>query len=192
MTTSRERFLDTLEFKNVNPRWLRTSCAWQETLDVWRTQGYQGQPLDKYFGVDRIMRVDPYYGPVPEFEHTVVEEDDRTITYINHEGILMREFKQHRDTSMPQFIKFPVENEGDFEKLRAERLALNPEQRLSPQWRTRVASGGVAGRVNEDLLRAESLYKGSAVQDDPPRQCWADRWGGYFGSIRNMMGVENL
>jgi uroporphyrinogen decarboxylase len=192
MATSRQRFLDTLEFKNVNPRWLRTSGAWQETLDVWRTQGYQGQPLDQYFGVDRIMRVDPYYGPVPEFEYTVVEEDERTVTYINHEGILMREFKQHRDTSMPQFIKFPVENEADFEKLRAERLVLNLEQRLSPQWRARVAAGGVAGRVSEDLMRAESLYKDASAQDDPPRQCWADRWGGYFGSIRNMMGVENL
>ncbi|MBM4460385.1 MAG: hypothetical protein FJ011_21920 [Chloroflexi bacterium] len=192
MATSRERFLDTLEFKNVNPRWMRTSGAWQETLDVWRTQGYEGQPLDPYFGVDHIMRVDPYYGPVPEFEHTVIEEDDRTVTYINHEGILMREFKQHRDTSMPQFIKFPVENETDFEKLRAERLALNLEQRLSPQWRARVAAGGVAGRVSEDLMRADSLYKTTAAQDDPPRQCWADRWGGYFGSIRNMMGVENL
>ncbi|MDQ1301295.1 MAG: Uroporphyrinogen deCOase protein [Chloroflexota bacterium] len=192
MATSRQRFLDALEFKNVNPRWMRTSGAWQETLDIWRTQGYEGQPLDQYFGVDRIVRVDPYYGPVPEFEHTVIEEDDRTITYINHEGILMRELKQHRDTSMPQFIKFPVESAADFEKLRAERLVLNLEQRLSPEWRAHVAAGGVAGRVNEDLMRSESLYKGAPVQDVPPRQCWADRWGGYFGSIRNMMGVENL
>jgi uroporphyrinogen decarboxylase len=192
MASSRERFLQTLEFKPVNPRWMRTSGAWQETLDIWRAQGYQGQPLDPYFGVDHIMRVDPYYGPVPEFEHTVIEEDERTVTYINHEGILMREFKQHRDTSMPQFLRFPVENEEDFEKLRAERLVLNPEQRLSKQWREHVAAGGVAGRVNEDLLRADALVNRAGAQDDPPRQCWADRWGGYFGSIRNMMGVENL
>jgi uroporphyrinogen decarboxylase len=126
---------------------------------------------------------------VPEFDYTVVEEDERTVTYINHEGILMREFKQHRDTSMPQFIKFPVENEQDFEKLRAERLVLNPEQRLSREWREHVAADGVAGRVNEDLLRADALVNRAGTQDDPPRQCWADRWGGYFGSIRNMMGV---
>ena len=25
-----------------------------------------------------------------------------------------------------------------------------------------------------------------------PRLCWADRWGGFFGPLRNMMGLENL
>jgi uroporphyrinogen decarboxylase len=184
--------MDTLDFKPVQPRWMRTSGAWQETLDVWRTQGYVGQPLDQFFGVDRLMRVDPYYGPAPEFEYTVVEEDERTITYINYEGILMREFKEHRDTSMPQFLKFPVENEVDFEKLRAERLGLNHAERFTETWRRRIAAGGVQGRVGEDLLRPEQANQLTQADEELPRQCWADRWGGFFGSIRNMMGVENL
>ena len=41
----------------------------------------------------------------------------------------MREFKQHPDTSMPQFLKFPVEDEADFDSLRAERLEFSPELR---------------------------------------------------------------
>lgn len=31
-----------------------------------------------------------------------------------------------------------------------------------------------------------------AQRSDQPRQCWADRWGGYLGSLRNMMGLEDL
>ena len=35
---------------------------------------------------------------VPEFELKVIEEDETTRLYVNHEGILMRELKKHTDT----------------------------------------------------------------------------------------------
>ena len=210
MATSRERFIQTLEFEPADPPWMRTGFAWQETEAIWRTQGYDGTPIPDIFGVDRVIRVDPWYGPVPEFEYEVVEEDERTILYINHEGILMREFKESPDTSMPQFVRFPVENEADFEKLVAERLVLNAEQRLSEEWRQRVAAGqevenrvahamvsGLDPRSGDDVqaLVAETVTSPvvkSDLDDIWPRQCWADRWGGFFGSLRNMMGVEGL
>ncbi len=212
MATSRQRFMDTLEFKSVDPLWMRTSYPWVETSNLWRTQGYDGTPLDDHFQVDRIVRVDPWYGPVPEFEYEVVEEDERTILYINHEGILMREFKVSPDTSMPNFVKFPVENEADFEKLAAERLVLNAEERLGEDWQRRVAAGQetenrvmtamAEGHSGSDLANggSQSAQQESSAGDDTeweaqdiwPRQCWADRWGGFFGSLRNMMGVENL
>jgi hypothetical protein len=192
MPTSRQRFIDTLEFKTVAPRWIRPSYGWQETHDLWRTQGWDGRPLEDVFGLDRLVRVDPYYGPAPEFTYEVIEEDERTVTYINYEGILMREFKEHRDTSMPQFIKFPVESAADFEKLRRDRLGLNLADRFPPAWHARIKAGGVRGRVNEDLLNSNIKSADGAVADEAPRQCWADRWGGFFGSMRNMMGVENL
>jgi uroporphyrinogen decarboxylase len=93
---------------------------------------------------------------------------------------------------MPQFIKFPVENEEDFKKLHAERLALNLEHRFPPEWHERIAVGGVRGRVSQDLLRADTAAPPAQAADELPRQCWADRWGGFFGPLRNMMGVENL
>jgi hypothetical protein len=192
MATSRERFIQTLEFKPVDPRWVRVSYGWQETFDLWRTQGYDGRPLEDIFDLDRLIRVDPYYGPCPEFSYEVIAEDERTITYVNYEGIVMREFKEHRDTSMPQFIKFPVENEADFDKLERERLVLNEAERFPESWRQRVAQGGVRGRVNDDLLASDIKTYQASGEEEWPRQCWADRWGGFFGSIRNMMGVENL
>ena len=117
METSRQRFLHTLEFKQVEPKWFRGyAFIWPETGSEWYQQGYEGpelgwhgEGLPERFGLDELQRVDPWYGPVPDFTYEVIEEDERTKLYVNHEGILMREFKERNDTSMPQFVKFPVE-----------------------------------------------------------------------------------
>jgi len=205
--TSRERFLATLSFEHVDVPWFRAyAFVWPETETVWRTQGYtgpelgwHGEGLPARFGLEELLRVDPWYGPVPEFEQKVIEEDEKTRLYVNHEGILMREFKEHTDTSMPQFVKFPVESRAEFEAFAAERLTLNAQKRFPPDWRLRVATGklhAVAGGANvkasgygdQTALAAPT----AAVPDENPRLCWADRWGGFFGSLRNMLGLENL
>ncbi len=212
--TSRERFLKTMEFQNVERPWFRAyAFVWPETEAEWRKQGYEGpelgwhgEGLPQRFHLDELLRVDPWYGPVPEFEMKVIEEDEKTRLYVNHEGILMREFKTHTDTSMPQFVKFPVENRAEFEAFAAERLALNREKRFPPDWRARVASGrlhAVAGAANITAVadgppagpaaaHAPGSAPAGAPADDHPRLCWADRWGGFFGSLRNMLGLEGL
>lgn len=193
MLTSRERFVRTLDFKTSDPAWIRWgSFIWDNTLAIWQTQGYDGRPLDDACGLDRLVRVDPWYGPVPPFEYQVIEENDLTLTYINHEGILMREFKKDRDTSMPQFLKFPVENETDFDLFAQERLQLNHAQRFSEDWKQQVSSGGrLQGKVGKDEEKVAAT--GAAGSEEQwPRLCWADRWGGFFGALRNLMGVEGL
>ena len=172
MRTSRQRFMDTLDFKLVKNPWFRWgSYAWDETIEIWKKQGYDGCDLNDYFSLDVLLDVPPWYGPVPPFEYKVIEENEKFRTYINHEGILMKEFKEHSSSSMPQFIKFPVENAAEFEDFVATRLQLNAKQRCSQQWKEKISAG---------------------VKDDQwPRLCFADRWGGFFGSLRNLMGVEN-
>lgn len=191
IASSRQRFLDTLDFKAVEKPWVRWgSFIWPETLEVWKTQGYRGESLDEFFGLDRLLRVDPWYGPVPPFEHEVVEEDETTITYINHEGILMREFKQHQHSSMPQFIRFPVENEEQYDKFAKQRLQLSVPMRLDKQWHEEIRMGG---RLQQDVGKADGSARPAAESGMEiwPRLCWADRWGGFFGSLRNLLGVEN-
>ena len=204
MQTSRERFLRTLDFQPVEVPWARMyAFVWPETESVWRSQGYEGptlgwhgEGLPQRFGLDELLRVDPWYGPVPPFEYQVIEEDERTKLYINHEGILMREFKEHADTSMPQFVKFPVETAEEFEEFAATRLALNAADRFPPSWQEQVRQGklhGVAGAANITAVGGDGDDAGrDAASDEHPRLCWADRWGGFFGSLRNMMGLENL
>jgi len=169
--TRREDFVCALDFEPVDPPFVFCSGAWQETQDLWQTQGWDGRPMHEIFGTDRLLPVAPYYGPAPAFPLEVLEEDARTRVYVNHEGIVMRELKAHRDTSMPQFVRFPVESEADFEQFAAGRLALNPDDRFPKEWKERVSSW---------------------QEDEAPRRCWADRWGGFFGPLRNMMGLEAL
>ena len=67
MPTARERFLSTLHFQPVDEPFVRCSGAWVETLDLWRQQGWNGRPLSEIFGTDELLRVDVFYGPMPEF-----------------------------------------------------------------------------------------------------------------------------
>jgi len=101
MASPRERFVQTLNFEPAEPPFVLCSGAWQETLDQWRQQGWDGRPLDEVFGTDRLLGVEVYYGPVPNFPYEVLAEDAATRTYVNHEGILMREFKAHRGRFPP-------------------------------------------------------------------------------------------
>ena len=201
LTASRDRFLRELSFEKADPHWVRAyAFIWPETENKWRSQGYEGpelgwhgEGLPSRFGLDELLRVDPWYGPVPEFEYTLIEEDEETRIYINHEGIMMREFKEHSDTSMPQFLKFPVETHDDFDSFSKERLTLNADKRLPVEWKKQLAEGrlhSVAGASNVTAVSGNQAS--AAASDDPPRFCWADRWGGFFGSLRNMMGVQNL
>lgn len=202
--TSRECFLKTLDFASPDRPWVRGfAFIWPETCIQWRKQGYKGpdlgwhgEGLPQRFDLDQLLRVDPWYGPVPEFAYQLIEEDDRTKLYINHEGILMREFKKHSDTSMPQFVKFPVETLEEFEQFAAERLTLNPKLRFPPEWKEQVRSGhlhSVAGGANIKSSQYEDDAKAApGISNIEPRLCWADRWGGFFGPLRNLMGLENL
>ncbi len=172
MATMRERFLQTLRFEPADPPFVRAGLGmWQDTAILWRQQRWDGRPLDQVFGTDALVGIGPYYGPAPAFVEEVLAQDATTRTFVNHEGIVMREFIEHRDTSMPQFVRFPVETAADFERLAGERLGPNLQARFSPEWQQRVRE---------------------VAATDLPRQCWADRWGGFFGPLRNLMGLEAL
>jgi hypothetical protein len=198
MLTSRERYLRTCTFEILEKPWIRWgSFVWPQTEKNWRKEGYDGASLDDVFGLDRLDRVDPYYGPMPEFAHEVLEEDETTVTYINEEGIHMKEFKESADTSMPQFLRFPVETREDYRKFKAERLELVPDLRFPDSWKEQVTKGGRSQTtVGVSIAQSEGdtidRQKAKATKEEYPRLCWADRWGGFFGALRNLFGVESL
>ncbi|HOX36930.1 MAG TPA: uroporphyrinogen decarboxylase family protein [Candidatus Brocadiia bacterium] len=168
----RERFVRAIEFKTVDVPFVRAVGGWAETGERWRKEGWDGRSLTDIFHTDWVAGTGVYYGPVPRFEYRLVEEDETHRIYINHEGILMKEFKQfHGNSSMPQFLKFPVETEAEFDAFSAERLAANFEKRRPENW--------------------SELVKGWKTRDYP-LMCFADRWGGFFGPLRNLMGLQNL
>lgn len=168
--TERERFLRVMRYQPVDRCFYHQDWGWPETIERWKTEGFD-QNSPPQFGADRWMWHGHWFFPNPPFERQVIEEDERTITYINHEGILMRERKDQPYSSMPQFLRFPVENRADFRKFWTERMKPDPAARLGANWK-------------ELLLE----YKNRTI----PLIVIADRWGGFFGAIRNMTGVENL
>jgi len=169
--TSRERFLGTTNYQPVDRIFCYPVWHWPETLERWQQEGWDGSPLEDVFDFDRLLWSGGLFFPFPAFEEKTLEEDAQTRTYINHEGILMREFKVHRYTSMPQFIRFPVETREDFYKF--------AEERLQPDLMTRM------GPDAEKTLRS---WRARTL----PLIIISDRWGGFFGPLRNLLGVERL
>ena len=160
-----------MEYQPADQVYFLTSGGWPETEERWRKEGWDGTPLEDVFGSDHMLWSGDLFWPNPPFEEKTLEEDDHTRVFVNEEGIVMKVLKDHRYSSMPQFVRFPVESREDFRKFAKERLQPNLMERMGPdaedtfrQWRERTA----------------------------PLFVVADRWGGFFGSIRNLVGVENL
>ena len=167
--TDRERFLATMRYQPRDRAPFRQFGAWPETIERWTSEGYTPETLS--FRVDRCEWQGGWFHPYPPFEREVIEEDERTVLYINHEGILMRERKDHRMSSMPQFVRFPVETRDDFRRFWRERMQPDLSARLGADWKQRLTA-----------------YR----TRDFPLIIIADRWGGFFGPLRNLLGVEKL
>ena len=167
--THRERFLAAMDYKPADrvPFW--GFGAWPETVDRWIKEGYD--PKKPEVIEDPKYWEGVWFDPNPPFEHKVMEEDENTVTYINHEGILLRERKDNPYSSMPQFIKFPVETREEFRAF----------------WKERMDTG-LAGRIGSDYAARLSALR----ERDQPLIVGGSRWGGFFGPVRNLMGVENL
>lgn len=169
--TSRERFLGCLNYEPVDRVFVYPFWYWPETLERWRAEGWDGTPFEDLFDFDRLIWCGHLFFPFPPFEEKTIEEDQSTRTYINHEGIVMKEFKEHRFTSMPQFIRFPVETREDFHRFVAERLQPNLMERM--------------GKNADETFKAW-------CERTAPLIIISDRWGGFFGALRNLTGVERL
>jgi uroporphyrinogen-III decarboxylase len=167
--TDRERFIATMEYKERDRAPFRDFGAWPETKERWKLEGYD--PANPPFEFDHWEKLSGIFDPNPPFEHKVIEEDEETVLYVNHEGILMRERKNNPLSSMPQFIKFPVDTRNDFKTFWKERMQPNMSIRMGVDW----------------------LDKLKAFQDrDFPLIVNVGRWGGFFGPLRNLFGVEKL
>ena len=168
--TDRQRFLNVMNYKPVDRCVYRAVGGWPETVERWTCEGFD--PADPpRFGTDHWEWQGGWFFPNPPFEEKVIKEDETTILYINCEGILMRERKDNPLSSMPQFIRFPVETRRQFREFY--------RQRMQPD---------LAGRIGQDYADKLAAYR----NHDFPLIVVSDRWGGMFGGLRNLVGVERL
>jgi len=169
--TDRERFVNVLNYQPVD-RCFYAEClwTWPETYERWEKEGYDPaqEPL---FDTDRWDIQISWFFPNPPFEREIVAEDEATISYISEEGILLREMKDQPMSSMPQFLRFPVETRDDFRRFWKERM--RPD---------------LAARIGPDYAQKLSAYRSR----DFPLIVYADKWAGFFGPLRSLVGVEKL
>lgn len=120
--TELQRFLACLAYEPVDrvPFW--HWGAWPETQERWKLEGYDERSSCPITLADRRHWSNHWFFPCPPFERLVVEEPAENVVYVNEEGILMREMKNNPHSSMPQFIRFPVETREDFRRFWKERM----------------------------------------------------------------------
>ena len=171
--TSRERYINTIEGKPID-RFVRTELGpWPSTLERWINEGLPtDQDFMEHFEMDPMMILpiksgyteSPY---LPTFEPEVLEETEEHVVRVDPDGITKKVLKSRTDTSMPQFLKFPVASRQDWEKIR---------ERLDP--------GDTTKRIGEPKFLTEQC-------SDPNVPTVLPICGAY-GHPRNLLGAEGL
>jgi uroporphyrinogen decarboxylase len=168
--TPRQRFLETMHFGDADriPYWDHGLLP--GTLEKWHCQGLpQGATIPQYFGLDRreVIKVD--FSMCPRFAYELIAEDGEYRIFRDELGNLQRHWKDGR-AGMPQFLEHPVKTRADF-------LAL--KRRYDPSTSERYPRPWEA-YVQECRTRDYTLY------------LQVFRHVGFFGPVRNWMGVERL
>lgn len=119
----RERYLRTMCFEPVDCIPVMEIGVWDETLERWHHEGLPRwvrdlQNLEDFLGLDRSWNHN--WLPIneklyPLFERKVLEETETEEIISDEMGVILRQRKHHK--TIPQYLRFPVENEADYEAL---------------------------------------------------------------------------
>ncbi|MDO8685493.1 MAG: hypothetical protein Q7J78_02350, partial [Clostridiales bacterium] len=127
----RERFMNTMLFKDVHAVPFHEVGLWGQTLERWEKEGLPKGVVanliflegNEYFGFEpkEFVKINST-GPVPEFEYRVLEEDDRIIVYSNTMGVTHKALKEGTAYGMrhcmDQYISFPVKDRDTFKAIK--------------------------------------------------------------------------
>lgn len=197
-----ERFLAVMHYQSPDRgMYLMPWFGFPETLEKWaKEEGFHESDLKRY-KTDHWNYTCDLFMPHPPFEYQVVEEDERHVLYINREGILLREFKENPYSSMPQFVRFPVQTREEFRVYARERLQPDLSRRIGPDWieilkiwKKYPSAFGIRDLAQAKAHIADASSHPGAPAAARPEPFWlnTDRWGGFFGSLRNLFGVQEL
>ncbi len=164
---SRERFLATMRFQNVDrvPNW--EMGYWAGTLDRWYAEGLPRHPdaprglvsgagvkgegfpwrrsepkdysVNAYLGLDRgIEKIDGEWGIWPPYEVQVLWEDEEHSKRREADGSVALVRKD--STTLPHPLEWPVTGRSSWEQLKTERLKLDITGRLPVDWPQHLAA----------------------------------------------------
>jgi len=146
---SRERFNATIKFQKIDRpfRW-EAPGFWQATIKKWHNEGLpknitsndiNNSRIYDYFKMDRIGLI-PFNGDwitdpfSPMFERKIIKDEGNTQVIRDQDGIIKRVEKEDPDTSMPQFLEFPVKSKEDYEEKIKWRLNYESKERYPKEW----------------------------------------------------------
>jgi hypothetical protein len=143
-----------MHFEPVDRIPLMEIGLWDETLGQWHQQGLSAEvttlrQLEEHVGLDRSFNLN--WLPVncevyPYFETQVLDESETEITFRDGMGVISRQKKHYK--SIPQYIRFPVQNEADYEALLPRLNGKDPGRYASyfdEELHTRYARGEIIG-----------------------------------------------
>lgn len=139
MMTGRQRFLaiarGELRGEVFLPLNLNYSWFMDETLERWRGEGLpRDADLAEFFGLDRVeFTGGKPYTPIPSFDVEVLAEDAETRLIRDELGITKRVSKRHEQSTMPQWLDFPIKTRADFREF-AKRLDPHSPSRFPADW----------------------------------------------------------
>ena len=169
----RERYLRYMRFEPVDRIPLMEMGVWDDTLERWHGEGLPRwvrdlRNLEDYLNLDRSWNCNwlPIHEQVyPPCETKVLEETETERVISDSLGVVYRQ-RKHLPT-IPQYIRFPVENEADYEKLR---LRLN----------------------GSDVSRYPADFDDELRWRSERGEIIGISFQGFFGFPRELMGFENL
>ncbi len=171
---SRERLLASLRGGRPDRFFRYEHGPWPSTRERWVGEGYPaGADFAEHFGLDPLIRIginsgytdSPYH---PAFAEATIGHEAGCRVFVGRDGIVRRELGERSDTSMPQFLRFPVTSRGDWREVR---------RRLDPS--------DVPARIGD----VSALATRCAREPETPTMlpiC------GAYGHPRNLFGEEGL
>jgi hypothetical protein len=154
---------------------------WPQTIRRWLKEGlpaefesekneYFSAKLDNWFGFENEgVRIDLRLGMLPPFEEQIIERREHSVILRDRDGVTAERYLNTEDeSSIPRFIRFPVENPDDWREIKARFPFEAPGRELDEQAIADCTAGAARGQMVTVGLT------------------------GFYGQLRNWMGTENL
>ena len=176
MLNFRESFNAMMKFEDPDLLVQFEHGYWSETIERWKKEGLpeneQTQSwatLGLALGIAGYKRPPIHTGFYPPFEEKVLEEDARYKVIQDGSGVVQKVFKDG-SSAFPTFIKHPIQNKKDFEKLK-DRLDPHSPGRYPSDWKEKV-------KKLEEQKSILICIGGGDIS--------------FFGHLRGWIGFENL
>ena len=167
----RERFRRLMHFQTVDRGIHHEFGYLKETIDRWHQEGLPADltsnpEIEGSFGCDPVRTVPVNIALQPGFETEIIEEKQDSVIKRRADGAIVEEQKSTQ-TTIPHYIKFPIECRRDWEEFK---------ERLDP----------------DDPERHKWDYKALAEEFNDLDVPVGIGCGSYLGWIRNWVGFEQI